>query len=211
MANQQVTLEAEHTYHIYNRANGDDILFKEDENYRFFLKKYDAHISPIADTFCYCLMPNHFHFLLRIKTEKELHAHYSKKDKSLIANLQGFENLAGLNAQQFSNFFNSYTKAFNKKYSRKGSLFMRNFKRKEVDVEQYLRKFVHYIHYNPIEAFLTKRPEEYSFSSYKSLISNAPTQLHRNEVLKWFDDRSNFIYCHKHSPSITGIENHLHD
>ena len=59
-------------YHIYNHANGDDNLFREQENYRFFLQQYAKYINPIADTYAYCLMPNHFHLLVKIKEEQDL-------------------------------------------------------------------------------------------------------------------------------------------
>ena len=65
------TLQAEHTYHIFNRANGYEKLFLSGENYRFFLEKYRHYIGPVVDTFGYCLMPNHFHFLTRIKSASE--------------------------------------------------------------------------------------------------------------------------------------------
>jgi len=71
------------TYHIYNQANGSENLFKENENYRYFLQQYKKYIHPIAHTYAYCLLPNHFHFLLAIKGEREL------------KNLGGFENLQG--------------------------------------------------------------------------------------------------------------------
>ena len=54
-------------YHIYNRAIGRDWLFVNDGNYRFFLKKWQQYIHPYVETFAYCLMCNHYHFLVRIK------------------------------------------------------------------------------------------------------------------------------------------------
>jgi REP element-mobilizing transposase RayT len=64
--------EAEKVYHIYNRANGRENLFIEERNFHFFLDKYFHHISPIAKTFAFCLMPNHFHIMIRIKAEEEV-------------------------------------------------------------------------------------------------------------------------------------------
>lgn len=208
MPNSKSILEPGHTYHIYNRANGNGVLFREEENYRFFLKRYDTYVTPIADTFCYCLMPNHFHFLVRIKAENKLIC-FLKDNRSRSKDLTGFENLSGLVSQQFSNFFNAYTKAFNKQQHRNGSLFSRPFKRKQVDDEKYLKKLVHYIHYNPIEAGLAIKPEDWKFSSYKSIISNQATKLKKEETIHWFDDLNNFKYCHQHPPSITGIENYI--
>ena len=59
-------------YHIYNHANGNENLFREQKNYEYFLEKYKQHINPIAETIAWCLMPNHFHLLVKIKTEEEI-------------------------------------------------------------------------------------------------------------------------------------------
>ena len=139
MKNKLEVLTPDCTYHIYNRANGNKQMFLSNENYRYFLQQYMSYIQPIADTFCYCLMPNHFHFLVRIKSEKEIENYFRltfPKFKTLEnKNLSGIDyhqNLEKLISQQFSNLLNSYAKAFNKQYNRKGSLFMRPFKRIKV-------------------------------------------------------------------------------
>lgn len=72
MINYYETLEPDKYYHIYNHAVGQDNLFNTDENYRFFLEKYAHYIIPVADIFAYCLLPNHFHFAIRIKPEDEI-------------------------------------------------------------------------------------------------------------------------------------------
>jgi REP element-mobilizing transposase RayT len=149
-------------------------------------------------------MPNHFHFLLRIKNEEELIDAFPKFQGG--KDLQGFENLAGLISNQFSKFFNSYAKAFNKQQSRKGSLFMKNFKRKKISDEKYLRKIIHYIHYNPLESGLCEKPENWKYSSYNALLSERQTTLRKEEVMDWFEDKENFIYCHRLPPKETGIE-----
>ncbi|MBN1181316.1 MAG: hypothetical protein JXB49_03445 [Bacteroidales bacterium] len=73
-------------YHIYNRGNNSEALFRIDENYSYFLNLYDEHIQPIADTYAWALMPNHFHLLVRIRDV----------DVDANINLTGFENLSGL-------------------------------------------------------------------------------------------------------------------
>lgn len=190
-----ISLEPDNIYHIYNRANGRERLFLDEGNYFYFLEKYKIHIAPIADTYCYCLMPNHFHFLVRIKDERELMTAFSK-----------FQSLEKLISKQFSNFFSSYTQAFNKQQTRKGSLFMKNFKRKRITDEKYLRKIVHYIHYNPIESKLCDRINGWRFSSYNSLLDTQPSFLVKKEVMDWFEDKENFIFCHSYPPGETGIE-----
>jgi REP-associated tyrosine transposase len=150
-------------YHIFNHANGDEDLFREPENYRYFLQQYYKHINGIADTYCYCLMPNHFHLLVRIKPGEALTTH-----------LPGFKNLAGVAAsnvlsKQFSNFFNSYSKAFNKKYERRGSLFLKNFKKKAIMEKEYLISSILYIHLNPVKHGFRFHPKDWEWSSYHTL------------------------------------------
>ena len=64
---QNLPLESGHFYHIYNRGNHGNSIFFSQENYRYFLAKYDQYLSKYVDTLAYCLMNNHFHFLIRIK------------------------------------------------------------------------------------------------------------------------------------------------
>jgi len=210
-------LEPDTFYHIYNRANGNELLFKNDNNYRYFLGKYKVYISPIADLYAYCLMPNHFHFLVKIKSQNNIERLILKSNKTISSSkaIQGFEGLSGRSkhevislflTKQWSHFFNGYTQAFNKMFKRKGSLFMRNYKRKKVENEQYLRKLIHYIHYNPVEAKLVDRINDWAFSSYRSIISTRQTDLMRDDVINLFDDLDNFKACHSFPPNLMGID-----
>jgi len=147
-------------YHIFNHANADEDLFRNTENYRYFLQQYHKHIDIIADTYSFCLMPNHFHLLVRIKPVEILNQH-----------LPGFKNLEGVDAsnllsRQFSNFFNSYTKSFNKMYERHGSLFLKNFKRKPIIDVNYLIECILYIHLNPVKHGFRQHPADWESSSY---------------------------------------------
>jgi len=192
------SLESGRYYHIYNRGiNGCD-LFTEEDNYKHFLNLYEKYINPIADTFAWVLMPNHFHLLIRLKDTDEL-------------DLTGFENLSGLKPphQYFSNLFNAYTKAFNKRNNRHGSLFERAFKRKLVDDEAYFRQLVLYIHNNPVHHAFCSHPVEYGWSSYLTCVSSKPTKLKREECIEWFDDKENFTYLHKQTVEVMKIEEWL--
>ena len=178
---QQITpLENGKYYHIYNRGINSDILFKDNDNYNYFLKLYDTHIDPIAETFAWCLMKNHFHFLIRIKEVEEIKAAIKIQP-----------------SQSFSNLFNAYTKAFNKKYNRHGALFERPFRRKWVNYDTYFQNLIVYIHNNPVHHNICDHPLEYGWSSYLSCISDKPTKLKRQEVIELFDDVENFKYVHQ--------------
>lgn len=58
------------TYPIFNHAIVSENIFREDENYRFFLKQYAKYLGDVVYTYAYCLMPNHFHLLVGVKSEE---------------------------------------------------------------------------------------------------------------------------------------------
>ncbi len=170
-------------YHIYNRGNNRENIFFEERNYNYFLDLYAKYISPVADTYAYCLLKNHFHLLIRIKDESDL---------------RGFQNLEGLNpTQQFSNFLNAYAKAINKTYNRTGSLFQGRFGRIPVTSDAYFANLVHYIHFNPQKHEFVSDFREWHHSSYHTLCSERPTKLQRVQVIDWFNGRAAFHEIHQ--------------
>ena len=181
-------LEPGGCYHIYNRAHGAEKMFRNRGNYHFFLLQFQKHIHPICDTFCYCLMPNHFHFLIKFKEVDIIRARENYKQETEPSNYL---------SKQFYNFFSSYTQAFNKQHKRKGGLFMRPFKRKKVTTEPYLIHLIKYIHLNPVQAGMVESPELWIHSSYHCFFSENETFISKGSVLNYFDDFNNFIYIHK--------------
>lgn len=97
----------------------------------------------------------------------------------------------------FSHMFNAYSKYFNLKYHRHGTLLERPFKRKEVKSNRYFRSVIVYIHQNPVHHGFCEHPLDYGWSSYKTVISIKPTKLNRQEVIGWFDDLGNFKNLHE--------------
>ncbi len=191
MGNKRIPLLPNNYYHVYNHGNGNDNLFRRETNYTFFLERYHKYISPIADTFAYCLLPNHFHLVIRTKPTKELMEFYKNK------NPQGFKNLAGLNSQQFSNFFNSYAKAFNKMFDRKGSLFLDNFERNLIDTPEYYKNAIHYVHKNPVHHGFVKDVRDWKYTSYESYFTDRASKLKREKVIEIFENREKFMEFHK--------------
>lgn len=149
-------------YHIFNHAIGFGKLFFEEKNYSYFLRKYSYYIDPIADTLAWCLLPNHFHILIKIKSEEELLCVFEK-----FKTYQDLEK-AQVISKAFSNFFSCYTQSVNKVYQRRGSLFIKNFKRKDIDSLQYMRSIILYIHLNPVKHGFTQKPEAWKWSSIHS-------------------------------------------
>jgi len=180
-------------YHIFNRGiNGED-LFIEITNYQYFLRLYSEHITPVAETFAWVLMKNHFHLLVQVSPENEIDfIKPTERNKGRIFTEQKKYNPT----QQFGNLFNAYTKAFNKRYNRTGSLFESPFKRLEVNNEKYFKYLVYYIHFNPVHHGFCAKMFDYPWSSYLSILSIKQTRLNRETVIGWFNSSSEFIEFH---------------
>jgi putative transposase len=172
-------------YHIYNRGINGETIFKEEKNYYYFLEKWAQHVSPIADTFAYCLLKNHFHCIVRIKEE------------DVYISIDGREKLAEP-SRQFSNFFNSYAQSINKAYERTGGLFESPFKRIEVVNENYFSRLIVYIHANPEKHGFVKDFKTYPYSSFDALLSTKASKLKREEVLNWFGGKDAYQSFHTH-------------
>ena len=183
-------------YHIFNHSNGKENIFKLQDEYNIFLEKFKQYISPIAETFSYCLMPNHFHFLIKIKEKDDLLLLF-KINPILLSTCQVEKIIQIKLSQQFSNFFNSYTKKHNLRNERKGSLFCRPFKRKEITSTSYLIDLVNYIHNNPVHHLLVETPYDWQHSSFHAFNCNKKTSLQKQAVLEWFGGYNSFLEVHK--------------
>ncbi len=164
-------LEKDGYYHIYNRGINSCLIFENDENKNFFLKQLSKYLLGKISIFAYCLMDNHFHLVIRLNEEEKIVT------------------------QAFSNFFNSYVKAFNKEIDRTGSLFEKHFKRIRLNDDDYLKQLIVYVHLNP-KHHLDLKFQDYKYSSYQVFISNKETKIEKEEVLKFFGGLENLIFCH---------------
>lgn len=169
-------------YHIFNRGNEKRIIFQSNRDRSRFLKslQYYQLTDPkprfskfslsrkkglknkkTVEIFCYCLMPNHFHLLIR-QLENE-----------------GISKL-------MSKFLNSYTKYFNAKYARVGALMQGQFKAVLVESDEQLIHLSRYIHLNPIVSYIVKNLKDYPWSSYREYIQNYEGFCDKKEVLNFF-------------------------
>lgn len=137
-------------YHVYNRGNRKQNIFLSPKDYERFLKRAKEYKDEFEiNVLGYCLMPNHFHFLLRQDEDIPLTAFMLRLGTS-------------------------YAKYFNIKYEQVGSLFQGRFKAKLVETDAYLLQLSRYIHRNPIE-IISSTPgvelADYRWSSYPVYIN----------------------------------------
>jgi putative transposase len=171
-------------YHIFNRGNNKQNIFFEKKNYYHFLNLFDKYLAVHVDVYSYCLMPNHFHFLIKLKETTEVLKPILESGK-----------LSPI-SKAFRDFFIAYSKSINKAYDRTGALFQQKFKRKEITDDGYFTSVVQYIHANPIEAKLCNNYEEWEFSSYNAIVGNGNTKIKKEYVLEWFGNKEVFIKVH---------------
>lgn len=182
-------------YHIVNHAFGNENLFRNDENYRFFLNKYANYMPSVCSTIAYCLMPNHIHFMIKTHSTDVLESHPKYK--------MDFHKLV---IQELSNLLNSYAKAYNKVNERKGALWIDFTKRFVIDSDAYYTSTINYIHQNPVKHGFVKSPDGWKFSSFNSFLSQKPTLLNRNDVLNWFGGTDEFVKYHKEQSIALNME-----
>ncbi len=197
MANPREPFEPDTIYHIYNHGNGNDLVFREGENYRFFLERFRKYISPIAKCYAYCLMPNHFHFLVRIKDEDVLGGYFREIYPDVERSAMSHKDIADLVSKQFKNFLISYSKSFNNMYNRRGSLFLDNIERISIREDDYFTNMIRYIHFNPVLHGFSSTPEDWKYNSIHSYYSEQRSFVCREDVFEWFGGAGPFKKFHQ--------------
>lgn len=171
--------EEGHIYHIYNQGNNRQKIFFDRENYHFFLKKMQDHLLPHCNILAYCLMPNHFHWMVEVTSQGVTLSHPLRSNST-----NNLNNSIGI-------LLRSYTRAINKRYNQSGSLFRDGTKAQcltqaqtdrispaffnteygtlikiSTPEKEYPQVCFNYIHSNPVKARLVKKPEDWEFSSF---------------------------------------------
>lgn len=154
---------------MYNRGNRKQNIFRQRGDYERFLKRTKEYKERFGITLlCYCLMKNHFHFLLRQDTEIPLTIFMLRLGTS-------------------------YAKYFNIKYGEVGSLFQDRFRAKIVETDEYFLSLSRYIHRNPLELLSTPGVElrDYVWSSYSAYLSGEINKLVNPTIILNYFARNN--------------------
>ena len=198
--------EGGYLYHIYNQGNNKGRIFFSRENYLFFLKKIQLYVLPYADILAWCLMPNHFHLMVRVNRITRV---YSPGDYNNAANNHPVSKQRSLN-DSIAIMLRSYARAINKQENRSGSLFREDTKainltqtdknaenwysiqgvtyfKTDTLESNYPNRCFHYIHTNPVKAGLAKQPEDWEFSSAKDIIGDRNGKLINRSLINEYD------------------------
>lgn len=155
--------EPNEVFHIYNRGNNKQQIFFTQENYLYFLRKVRAEWMPYGEILAYCLMPNHFHFMMIPNEEACKNIILNEKETHM-------QNLSKVIGKALS----SYTKAIQKQEKISGNLFQKKTKAKLLTYDprfsytkrDYIETCFHYIHLNPLKAKLTINLQNWIYSSW---------------------------------------------
>ncbi|MEP7110357.1 MAG: hypothetical protein ABI760_20345 [Ferruginibacter sp.] len=158
-------------YHVYNRGNNKQQIFFCREDYLQFLVRCHKYIAPRSEILAWCLMPNHFHFLLQVNAMGLAPYRQGGNEMPFISN--GFQLLES-----------SYAKRINTMYNRTGSLFQQKTKSKWMADDSYSVTAFWYTHFNPVEAGYVKRMQDWEYSSYLDFCYARKTTLCNVELAK---------------------------
>ncbi|MFT3679882.1 MAG: hypothetical protein QM791_06395 [Ferruginibacter sp.] len=150
-----MNIAAGEIYHIYNQGNNKEIIFHIAADYLEFLRLFRRLLFPHCKVLAYCLMPNHFHFLI-----------YATEDAASV------KKVGNINSCVLANGFrllqSNYAQYFNQSNNRSGSLFRQKAKAKPVvsnDICHQVQVFM-YIHQNPLQAGIVNKLEDWHYSSF---------------------------------------------
>jgi len=187
-------------FHVYNRGNNFENVFFSQENYTYFLKRYQYFTVDILETYAYCLLPNHFHLLVRVKDADDLYnslEYLPSLDEEKIEKWKRKFDASKFVSEQFRRLMVSYSMSINVQEERSGSLFLKNFKRIRIENQVHLKRVLLYIHNNPVHHGFVKHPGDYLWSSYGRILMPEASALMKAEVLEWFEGVDLFKESHE--------------
>ena len=185
--------EFEQIYHLYTRVSGNENVFRNDKNYTFFLGKVEKYLLPVLEIHAYCLVPQRFSFLISFRSQIEIF-----ENLKLEAEDMSEDRIHKFLMQPVSNLLNSYSKAYNKMYGRKGALFIDYIKREKIDDVELLKNVFRKIHQIPTENFSNIVCEEWKYSSYRSYIDDQKfSKINRELMMQYFSGKDEFISFHQ--------------
>ena len=204
-------------YHIYNRGNNSGSIFFTEKHYSYFLKKWTEYLDGVLEVYAYCLLPNHFHFLVKTKGRE---SDITSQQRDTIPQRDGIsgqrDGITGdyevVLENKLRRMLQSFSQAINKDVKRTGSLFQKRYKRLIVKDENYLQWLTYYIHKNPFHHGYVKDLKLWKYSSFNTISDTIPSRdgiaglVKVDELISFFGSRNNFLEFHNQIKMSTDIE-----
>lgn len=187
------SFEADKWYHIFNRGNQGQTIFFNDADRRRFLDRLHTLLHPYSELIAFCLLDNHFHLLIRIRSAEEIE---SVSPPGFILNTGNPSKIHTLVSEAFRRLFLAYAKSINRQQEITGSIFQKTVRRIPVDDEQHLVRLIHYIHHNPVHHRFVAHFEDFRWSSYRSIVDHDDRYLDSAGVIRLFGSEKDFISMH---------------
>lgn len=205
MRNKYAKFEYEYFYHVFNRTNNKEILFRSNENKRYFLELIEKRLYGYVRIYAYALLGNHFHLAISVRDATEIKAYITDiaKEDRTKTEIQFLEtepdeiNIHDFISTQFSRVFNSYAQAFNKRYERKGHLFHSPFKRSLIKKESNFSHLIYYIHHNSRKHGLVNNFMSDQWHSYHEILEDTGFLIERDFIFDWFGGVEEFVKYHQ--------------
>ena len=189
MPRREIPFLPDQYYHFYNRGNNRQGVFFERDNYLYFLKGIKKYLWVSMDVLAYCLMPTHYHLLVRVKPLPPRQTSEVLKTSEVLASDASRQ--VSLAMQKFGI---SYTKAINKRFGRVGALFQGQFRGKPIQNYEHLLSLCMYIHANPVKDGLVAMPEDWEYSNYPDWIGLRPgTLVNRDFIQEHFGTPAEYM------------------
>lgn len=191
MARRKTIIATGEVYHIFNHSAAMMPIFKGSRECDLFLETIKFYLQPnpptkfsiyrtsrnnfpidltstIVSLIGFCIMPNHFHLILR-----------QERDTGITQFIQ-----------RVSNSFAHY---YGLKNRQRGHIFEGNFKAVRVETDEQLLHLSRYIHLNPVTAYLVNKPEDYVYSSYRAYLGDEPSEfINASPVLSHFSSKEKY-------------------
>jgi len=170
-------------YHVFNRASGKQLLYKEVQNYYYFLNRLHFYLGDYVYIHARCLIPNHFHLLIEIKEEEDM--------PSLPKNPDIHEIIT----KKFKNFFLSYSMSYKIMFNQSSNVFAQKYKHSRLYTDADIRQILLYIHRNPKHHNLGDW-QNYRWSSYNEILYANSKSKKAMLILDLFEGREGYKKAH---------------
>jgi hypothetical protein len=190
-------------YHIVCKSIDGIKLFREDMDYHVFLQRFQQFTAPLFDVWSYCLLTNHTHHIVKIKSSLAIVENIKKMEdktqamKSFLSDQNNEQFFDAMIERQMNSFLVSVANYTNNKYNRKGGLFQKPFRRIKIADDIHLQQAIIYVHANAQKHNLVKDFKEHAYNSYSATVNNNPAFIDTKNLVEFFGGMQKFKSIHK--------------